>query len=217
MDEMNNTQTGQTPQDNNPQENKAPSVYDQPAQSQAAPETQPQQDPQPDPQPQQNQQAQQGQQTQGQSNMYNQTPPPQGGSNMYNNPTPPQGQSTAYTHVPPQTPPELKKWNWGSFMFNIWWGIGHKVYLPLLCLIPLFGIVWVFFCGAKGNQWAWETGQYSTPAECLSHQSSWNRAGFIYFFVTIAILVLYLIIFAIAGAAIMAALGGGGYYNNYYY
>lgn len=191
MTETNNTQTGQDHQGNTSPEHQASSVYDQPAQGQPS-------------------------QDQGQSNMYNQAPP-QGGSNMYNNPIPPQGQNTAYTNVQPQTPPELKKWNWGSFMFNIWWGIGHKVYLPLLCLIPLFGVVWVFFCGAKGNQWAWETGQYSTPAECLSHQSSWNRAGFVYFFVAIALAVLYFIIFAIAGAAILAALGGGGYYYNQYY
>lgn len=210
MTETNNTQTGQDPQGNNPQEVKAPSVYDQQPtpDQQAAPDQQTQQ-------PQQPQQAQQPDQAQGQNQAYSQAPP-QGGSNMYNNPTPPQGQNTAYSHVPPQTPPELKKWNWGAFMFNIWWGIGHKVYLPLLCLIPLFNIVWVFFCGAKGNQWAWETGQYATPAECIRHQASWNRAGFVAFFVYIAILILYFIIFAIAGAAIMAALGSGGYYNYYY-
>lgn len=36
-------------------------------------------------------------------------------------------------------------------MMNIMWGIGNKSYLTLLCLIPLFNIIWIFVCGAKGN------------------------------------------------------------------
>ncbi|MGL5898500.1 MAG: ribonuclease G, partial [Lactobacillaceae bacterium] len=34
-------------------------------------------------------------------------------------------------------PAEVKGWNWGAFMYNIFWGIGNKTYLPLLCLIPV--------------------------------------------------------------------------------
>ena len=53
-------------------------------------------------------------------------------------------------------PQEIKNWNWGAFMFNIAWGIGNNSYLTLLCLIPLFNLVWIFICGAKGNEWAWK-------------------------------------------------------------
>lgn len=38
-------------------------------------------------------------------------------------------------------PEEVKGWNWGAFMYNIFWGIGNRTYLPLLCLIPFFNIV----------------------------------------------------------------------------
>ena len=48
-----------------------------------------------------------------------------------------------------EVPSEIKKWNWGAFMMNIMWGIGNKSYLTLLCLIPLFNIIWIFVCGAK--------------------------------------------------------------------
>lgn len=49
-------------------------------------------------------------------------------------------------------PEEIKKWNWGAFSLNILWGIGNKTYLPLLCLIPFFNLVWIFVCGIKGNE-----------------------------------------------------------------
>ena len=48
-----------------------------------------------------------------------------------------------------EVPAEIKKWNWGAFMMNIMWGIGNKSYLTLLCLIPLFNIVWIFICERK--------------------------------------------------------------------
>ncbi len=94
-------------------------------------------------------------------------------------------------------PPEIKKWNWGAFTFNIWWGIGHKTYLPLLCLVPLLNIVWVFICGIKGNEWLWQTGEFSSPAELLKSQVAWNRAGFISFIVAVVFFIIYIIIFVV--------------------
>ncbi|MFK4567125.1 ribonuclease G [Enterococcus sp. UD-01] len=95
-----------------------------------------------------------------------------------------------------ETPNEVKGWNWGAFMFNIIWGIGNRTYLPLLCLIPLFNIVWVFVCGFKGNEWAWQSGQFliediDTFKEI---QKTWNRAGFVCFILAIAIIVLYIVL-----------------------
>ena len=49
------------------------------------------------------------------------------------------------------TPAEIRGWNWGAFMYNIFWGIGNKSYLPLLCLIPVFNLVWIFVCGFTGH------------------------------------------------------------------
>ncbi|CAI3639112.1 ribonuclease G [Clostridium neonatale] len=71
-----------------------------------------------------------------------------------------------------EVPSEIKKWNWGAFMMNIMWGIGNKSYLTLLCLIPLFNIIWIFVCGAKGNEWAWKNGNYSSPEEFFLVQNT---------------------------------------------
>ena len=76
-------------------------------------------------------------------------------------------------------PNEIKGWNWGAFSFNIFWGIGNKTYLPLLCLIPYFGFIWIFVCGFKGNEWAWKKGNYSMKdiGKFLTIQKTWNRGG----------------------------------------
>ena len=90
-------------------------------------------------------------------------------------------------------PPEIKKWNWGAFMFNIWWGIGNKSYLALLCLIPLANIVMPFVCGALGNEWAWKNGNYTSVDEFKKVQETWNRAGFVSFIVCLVFIVMYII------------------------
>lgn len=90
-------------------------------------------------------------------------------------------------------PTEIKKWNWGAFFFNFIWGIGNYSYLPLLCLIPLFNIVWIFVCGAKGNEWAWKSGKFDNVEDFLATQATWNRAGFIAFIVGMVFFVLYVL------------------------
>lgn len=90
---------------------------------------------------------------------------------------------TAYTTS--SVPPEIKKWNWGAFTFSLFWGIGNYNYLPLLCLIPFFNFIWVFVCGAKGNEWAWKTGKFNNVEDFLAVQETWNRAGFVSFIITL--------------------------------
>lgn len=99
-----------------------------------------------------------------------------------------------YSHQPGTVPAEIKKWNWGAFFFNIMWGIGNYSYLPLLCLIPIFNIVWIFICGAKGNEWAWKSGKFDNVEDFLATQATWNRAGFVAFIVGIIFFVLYILV-----------------------
>lgn len=92
---------------------------------------------------------------------------------------------------------ELKKWNWGAFTLNIFWGIGNQAYLTLLCIIPVFNIVWAFICGAKGNQWAYEAGGFNNIDEYLKTQESWNRVGFVFFIIQIISIIFISLIFII--------------------
>lgn len=109
-----------------------------------------------------------------------------------------------YENVFPQ---ELKTWNWGAFMFNILWGIGNKSYLPLLCFIPIFNIIWIFVCGAKGNEWAWKNGNYSSVDEFKKVQATWNRAGFASFILSIVVVVFYFVLIAGLTMSIASAYG----------
>ncbi len=99
-------------------------------------------------------------------------------------------------------PPEIRKWNWGAFTLNMIWGIGNHAYLTLLCLVPLLNIVWVFVCGAKGNEWAYKSGKFKSVEEFLAVQRTWNRAGLAVF---VFYIVYFLIFFIIMFFAMLAA------------
>lgn len=124
----------------------------------------------------------------------NQPPPYQGNQPPYQQPYYPQ---QGYP-----VPPEIAgRWNWGAFAFSIWWGIGNRAYLPLLCLVPLLNIVWIFICGANGNKWAWEAGGYYDVRMFQMVQEPWNRAGKVAFIIFIAVLAFYILIAIVAGSA----------------
>lgn len=120
-------------------------------------------------------------------------------------------------------PPEIKKFNWGAFVFGWIWGVGNKTYLALLGLLPIipyvvwifgisngsfappsflmivgwiFGIVWMFVLGFKGNEWAWKAGEFKNPEEFLVIQRTWNRAGFVCFLVYLAVIIISIILLA---------------------
>lgn len=104
-----------------------------------------------------------------------------------------------------EEPSILKKWNWGAFMLNCVWGVGNKSYLALLCLIPFFGLIWIFVCGIKGNQWAWESGEFKSVESFENCQKTWNRAGLFAFILNCVILIAYFFILMVAGG--VAAFG----------
>lgn len=103
------------------------------------------------------------------------------------------------------TPAEIRGWNWGAFMYNVFWGIGNKSYLPLLCLIPVFNLIWIFVCGFKGNEWAWQKGNYRDVETFKAVQATWNRAGLFQFLLAIVGVLLYVFVFAAAIASLSSA------------
>lgn len=103
-------------------------------------------------------------------------------------------------------PEEIKKWNWGAFVFNVYWGIGNRAYLALLCFVPFLNIVWPFICGVKGNEWAWEAGKYTDIATFRAVQDTWNRAGKIGFFISLGIGLVVIIMYASLFAALFSSM-----------
>ncbi|MDO5302161.1 MAG: zinc-ribbon domain-containing protein [Tissierellia bacterium] len=85
------------------------------------------------------------------------------------------------------------KFNWGAFSFTLMWGIGNKVYLCLLALIPGVNLIISILAGLKGNQWALQNNQYRDMEEFSRIQETWSRAGFVFFIITLISTGLFLI------------------------
>ncbi|MFV0413625.1 MAG: ribonuclease G [Oscillospiraceae bacterium] len=107
---------------------------------------------------------------------------------------------------PYDVPEEIKKWNWGAFMFSAFWGIGNHATLTLLCFIPVFQWVWWFVCGAKGNEWAWKSGKFKDAETFMAIQESWNKAGKAAFVAALATLIAAGILCGVLLAVVVAAL-----------
>ncbi|MDV5227911.1 ribonuclease G [Providencia rettgeri] len=111
-----------------------------------------------------------------------------------------------------EVPQGVKRWNWGAFMFNIIWGFGNKSYLPLLMLIPVFNLIWMFVCGFKGNEWAWKNGDYDSEKTFMKVQETWNRAGLIYFIISVVFSVVFFLFFFSTMMAMLAGIASQGQY-----
>jgi membrane protein YqaA with SNARE-associated domain len=84
-------------------------------------------------------------------------------------------------------PEELKGWNWGAFLLNWIWAIGHNVWLGLLCLVPYVGFVMAIVLGLKGNEWAWQYRQFNSVEEYKTIQKAWMKWGIIVFIISIVL------------------------------
>lgn len=134
-----------------------------------------------------------------------QTPPPQQGTPGQAPGYPPQYNAPPMQTQYAEVPQAIKKWNWGAFMFSMFWGIGNSAYLSLLVLVPCLNVIWVFVCGAKGNEWAWKSGEFKDVEQFMAVQRTWNKAGFVYFIITMIVVVLYIISIIAFGAVFTTA------------
>jgi zinc-ribbon domain len=76
-------------------------------------------------------------------------------------------------------PPEIDRWNWGAFFLGWIWGLGNRVYISLLSLIPIVGVVMAFVLGAKGSEWAWRNKTWPSIERFKTVQRQWTVAGLI--------------------------------------
>lgn len=74
-------------------------------------------------------------------------------------------------------PDEIRRWSWGAFLLTWIWGLGNKVYLALLCLIPYVGIIMVIVLGIKGNEWAWRNKKWDDVEHFKRVQKIWAYWG----------------------------------------
>jgi hypothetical protein len=84
-------------------------------------------------------------------------------------------------------PPEIRGWNWGAFLLNLFWGIGNNTWIALLMLVPFLNWVMPFFLGALGNTWAWQNRRWDSVAHFRRVQRRWAIAGLILWLIVIGL------------------------------
>jgi hypothetical protein len=87
-------------------------------------------------------------------------------------------------------PDEITGWNWGAFLANWIWAIGNKTYKGLLCLIPIFGIYYIFVLGSNGSKWAWQNKHWNSIEEFKKIQSRWTIVGIVLILATVVLKIL---------------------------
>ena len=107
-------------------------------------------------------------------------------------------------------PPEIAGWNWGAFLLGWIWGVGHDVWISLVCLMPGINIVFAFVLGAKGNQWAWQNRKWDSVEHFKKRQRTWAWVG-----LALAILWVLLVLLFIAWMAWIYWMAATEWVNGY--
>lgn len=85
------------------------------------------------------------------------------------------------------------KFNFGAFLLGFIFALVTGAYKCLITLIPFLNIVFMFISGFKGEQWAWESGKYSTEDDFREVMNKWNKIGKISFIILCVLVGLYLL------------------------
>lgn len=98
--------------------------------------------------------------------------------------------SEAASGIEPGAPPEIKRWNWGAFFWTWIWSLFNGVWVGLLALLPVLNVVMVFVLGAKGSEWAWNTGRWRSVSHFRRVQRKWSIAGLVMLLLTLAVFIM---------------------------
>lgn len=81
-------------------------------------------------------------------------------------------------------PQEARRWNWGAFWLSWIWGIGNRVWISLIAIIPAANLIMSIILGIKGSEWAWKTGRFSSIEQFQAVQKKWAVWGLVIFIVS---------------------------------
>lgn len=68
---------------------------------------------------------------------------------------------------------ELDKWSWAAFLMGGIWAIFNRVWIGLLCFVPVVGIFMTVVLGMKGRRWAWERTRHRDFDRFVRTQRNW--------------------------------------------
>lgn len=108
--------------------------------------------------------------------------------------TPPVVGNTSGTGPTAIVPEEIKGWNWGAFLLNWIWAIGHQTWIGLLALIPYAGLIMAIILGIKGNEWAWQNRKFDSVEQFREVEKKWTFWGVVVWVVSIVIWLIVVIL-----------------------
>lgn len=85
---------------------------------------------------------------------------------------------------PNEVPQEIKKWNWGAFVFCWLWGLFNGVYWPLFMIItgfipyigPIVNLAVSIALGINGSEWSWKAKRWNSLEHFQRVQHNWAMA-----------------------------------------
>jgi hypothetical protein len=98
------------------------------------------------------------------------------------------------TDGPPPPEVEVMGWSWGGFGLNWIWGIGNRVWISLLGLIPCVGLIVAIYLGISGHKLAWQKRRFESLQQFQETMKAWNLWGLIIFLVSLAVNVVSFIV-----------------------
>ena len=98
-----------------------------------------------------------------------------------------------------EIPYEIRGWSWGGFFLTWIWGIFNRVWLSLLCFVPIISWVMPFVLGFKGKDWAWQNKQWDSIEHFKRVQRQWAIWGLVFF------IAIWVVLFIAIIAGVIAA------------
>lgn len=94
-------------------------------------------------------------------------------------------------------PKGLAGWNWGAAGWPAIWGLTNFSPWGLIGLLPIVNFFWWIFMGIKGNELAWSSNYWESPAQFKVWQDKWRLAGIAGVIFNLVALVIFMITFLI--------------------
>lgn len=91
------------------------------------------------------------------------------------------GNTSGDPNAPVPAEVEQMGWSWGGFGLNWIWGIGNKVNIALLALIPCVNIGIAIWLGIAGHKMAWQNRRFDSMQQYKDTMKAWNMWGIIIF------------------------------------
>ena len=103
---------------------------------------------------------------------------------------------TAYgVYLPPECPPELRRWNWGAFSITLFWTAAMNQWLYFaLCFVPIVNWVIPWLVAINGNEYAWKSRPWKSIEQFQATQKVWNIWGIVLFILNIVFFIIGLLV-----------------------